>query len=107
MIASLIIQEITSLVNTATSSKVLTFVGSGLTHEEYWRHVDPEEFADAHDCREIPNDTSPLEKMDIYTPQLSIARQSLWFDLDDYIDDFIISLAVGLIHTSDLSWYLS
>ncbi|WP_410704815.1 hypothetical protein [Citrobacter freundii] len=86
---------------------ILTFVGSGLSHEEYWRYIDPEEYLEVYEDGEIPNDASSLEKLDIYSPQLVIARQSLWYGHDNYVDDFIVSLTGGLFHTSDLSKYLS
>ena len=98
MIAGLIIQEITALVDTACATNVMTFANSGITHEEYWRFTDPDEYAEAYPDGEIPEHASLLEALDIYPLHDGIAQQSLWYGLDDYVDDFIVSFAGGLIY---------
>ncbi|MCS2150755.1 hypothetical protein [Scandinavium manionii] len=97
MIAGIIIREVTSLVNTACVANVLTFACSGITHEEYWRYTDPDDFAEVYPGGEIPDDASPLDMLDIYQPHHGIAQQSLWYGLDNYVDDFVVSLAGGLL----------
>jgi hypothetical protein len=94
MIAALIIEEVTLLVDAAHSTGVLPFANAGITHEEYWRHTSPEEYADVYPDNEIPQEALPIESDDAH----SIAQQSLWFGADEYVDDFIISLAAGLMH---------
>lgn len=98
MIAGLIIQEVTALVNAVISTNVLTYADSGLTHEELWRHYEPEEYLEAYFDMQIPDEASPLEQLDIYTSQLGVAQQSLWWDLDDEVDCFITSLVAGLLY---------
>lgn len=98
MISGLIIQEVNTMVGAACASNVLTFVNSGITHEEYWRHGDPDDYAGAYPNSEIPEDASPLDGMDIYLPHQGIAQQSLWYGLDNYVDDFIVSLAGGVLY---------
>ncbi|ECJ2856362.1 hypothetical protein FNO15_21395 [Salmonella enterica subsp. diarizonae] len=105
MIAGLIIQEITALVDTACATNVMTFANSGITHEEYWRFTDPDNYAEAYPYSEIPEHASPLEALDIYPLHEGIAQQSLWYGLDDYVDDFIVSIAGGLIYTQYPSMY--
>ncbi|EKA6604943.1 hypothetical protein O3741_002732 [Salmonella enterica] len=105
MLAGLIIQEITALVDTACATNVMTFANSGITHEEYWRFIDPDEYAEVYPDSEIPEHASPLEALDIYPLHEGIAQQSLWYGLDDYVDDFIISLAGGLIYSRYPSMY--
>lgn len=39
-----------------------------------------------------------FEKLDIYAPHFGIAQQSLWFGIDDDVDDFILSLAAGFYY---------
>lgn len=99
MIAGLIIQETTQLVDAAYVTNVMTFTNSGITHEELWRYDDPEEYVEVYPNREIPEIINPLEDLEIYSPYYGIAQQSLWYGLDDYVDDFIVSLAGGLLHT--------
>lgn len=98
MIAGLIIQEVTALVDTACATNVMTFANSGITHEEYWRFTDPDDYAEAYPVGEIPEHASPLEALDIYPLHEGIAQQSLWYGLDDYVDDFIVSIAGGLLY---------
>lgn len=99
MIAGLIVQEVTALVDTACATNVMTFANSGLTHEEYWRFIDPDEYAESYPDGEIPEDASPLEALDVYPLHEGIAQQSLWYGLDDYTDDFIVSMAGGLLYS--------
>ncbi|HCJ6376626.1 hypothetical protein [Citrobacter sp. RHBSTW-00671] len=98
MIAGLIIQEITALVDTACATNVMTFANSGITHEEYWRFTDPDEYTEAYPDGEVPENASPLEALDVYPLHEGIAQQSLWYGLDDYVDDFIISVAGGFYY---------
>lgn len=108
MIAGLIVQEVTALVDTARATSVMTFANSGITHEEYWRFTDQDDYAEAYPDGEIPEHASPLETLetlDIYPLHEGIAQQSLWYGLDDYVDDFIISLASGLIYSRYPSMY--
>ncbi|WP_312633298.1 hypothetical protein [Pseudescherichia sp.] len=105
IIAGLIVQEITVLVDTTCATNVMTFTNSGITHEEYWRFTDPDEYAEAYPEGEIPEDASPLEALDVYPLHEGIAHQSLWYGLDDYVDDFIMSLAGGLIFSRYPSMY--
>lgn len=79
MIAGLIIQEVTALVDTATATNIFAYSGSGVTHEELWRHNDPREYAEVYPDSQIPDDASPLEQLDIYPPQSGIAQQSIWW----------------------------
>lgn len=58
MIAGLIIQEITALVDTATATNVFAYSDSGVTHEELWRHSDPIEYAEVYPDSQIPDDAS-------------------------------------------------
>jgi len=102
MIAGLIIQEVTALVDTATATNVFAYTDSGVTHEELWRHGDPSEYTEIYPDNQIPDDASPLEQLDIYPPQSGIAQQSLWWGHDIYVDDFIVSLAAGLLYTKSL-----
>ncbi|WP_312951173.1 hypothetical protein [Superficieibacter sp.] len=100
MIAGLIIQEVTTLVDAASFTEVMTYVRSGITHEEYWRYIDPENYAETYDDSEINEEfASPLEALDIYPPHSGIAQQSLWYGLDDSLDNFIMSLAGGLFYS--------
>lgn len=99
MIAGLIIQEITALVDAACVTNVMSFANSGITHEEYWRHDDPDEYGDVYPSGEIPEIASPLEDLEIYSPHYGIAQQSMWYGHDIYVDDFIVSLAGGLLYT--------
>lgn len=98
MIAGLIIEEVTALVDTAIVTNVLTYVDSGLSHEELWRHCAPEEYAEVYPESQIREDASPLEQLDIYPPQFGIAQQSLWWGLDDEIDCLINSFVGGLMY---------
>ncbi|MBI0276754.1 hypothetical protein I6H07_13310 [Hafnia alvei] len=98
MIAGLIVQEVTELVDTACATNVMTFANSGITHEEYWRFIDPDEYAKSYPDGEIPENASPLQTLDVYPLHEGIARQSMWYGLDDYTDDFIVSLAGGLLY---------
>lgn len=98
MISGLIVQEVTALLDTACATNVMTFANSGITHEEYWRFTDPDDYAEAHPDSEIPEHASPLEVLDIYPLHEGIAQQSLWYGLDDYVDDFIVSIAGGLLY---------
>lgn len=98
MIAGLIVQEVTTLVDTACATNVMTFANAGITHEEYWRFTDPDEYADSYHDGEIPEDASPLKALDVYPQHEGIAQQSLWYGLDNYTDDFIVSLAGGLLY---------
>ncbi|MDO8234455.1 hypothetical protein Q5738_12850 [Citrobacter werkmanii] len=100
MTAGLIIQETTALVDTARATNVMTFANSGITHEEYWRFTGPEDYAKAYPDSEIPEHASPLEALDIYPLHKGIAQQSLWYGLDDYVDDFIISVAAGFYYNA-------
>lgn len=99
MIAGLIIQEATQLVDAAYATNVMTFTNSGVTHEELWRYDDPDEYAEVYPSGEIPEIINPLEDLEIYSPHYSIAQQSLWYGLDIYVDDFIASLVGGLLYT--------
>lgn len=99
MIAGLIIQELTALVDAACVTNVMSFASSGITHEEYWRHTDPDEYIDVYPGGEIPEDASPTEDLEIYSPHYGIAQQSMWYGHDIYMDDFIVSLAGGLLYT--------
>jgi len=108
MIAGMIMQEVTMLVDTASVTDVMTYVRSGITHEEYWRYDDPDDYAEVYSDGEIQQEfASPLEALDIYPPHSGIAQQSLWYGLDDSVDDFIISLAGGLFYTRYPSGYPS
>lgn len=99
MIAGLIIQEVTALIDAACTTNVMTFANSGITHEEFWRFTDPDDYAEAYPDGEIPEDASPLETLDIYPLHEGIAQQSLWYGVDAYVDDFIVSMAGGLLYT--------
>lgn len=98
MVAGLIIREVSELVDAACRADVLTFVKSGVTHHELWRYTHPEEYAEAYPDSAIPVETWTLEKADIYPPHEGIAQQSLWYGNDIYVDDFIVSLAGGLLY---------
>ncbi|EBA1889480.1 TPA: hypothetical protein ACIA0S_003180 [Salmonella enterica subsp. houtenae serovar [1],40:z4,z23:-] len=99
MIAGLIIQEVTALIDAACTTNVMTFANSGITHEEFWRFTDPDDYAEAYPDGEIPEDASPLETLNIYPLHEGIAQQSLWYGVDAYVDDFIVSMAGGLLYT--------
>ncbi|WP_225758332.1 hypothetical protein [Leclercia sp. Marseille-Q4284] len=99
MIAGLIIMEVTELVDVAIVTNVLTYDEPGLTHEELWRHHDPEGYAEVYPDSRIPIDASPVEKLNIYPSQFGIAQQSIWWGLDDDVDSFITALAGGLLYT--------
>ncbi len=99
MIAGLIIQEVTALIDAACTTNLMTFANSGITHEEFWRFTDPDDYAEAYPDGEIPEDASPLETLDIYPLHEGIAQQSLWYGVDAYVDDFIVSMAGGLLYT--------
>ncbi|CAM6327893.1 hypothetical protein [Enterobacter hormaechei] len=98
MIAGLIVREISELVDAACRADVLTFVNSGITHHEFWRHTAPDEYAEVFPDNELPSDSWALENTGIYSVHEGIARQSLWYGHDVYVDDFIVSLAGGLLH---------
>lgn len=97
MIAGLIIQESASLVSAACTTNVMSFIKSGITHEELWRYHNPGEYSEVYQDGTIPEGASPLEALDIYPPHEGIARQSLWWGLDDEVDCFISSLTGGLL----------
>lgn len=99
MIAGLIIQEVTALVDTAIAANVFAYSDSGVTHEELWRHGDPSEYSEVYHESQIPDDASPLEQLVIYPLQSCISKQSLWWGLDDELDCFTTSLAGGLLYT--------
>ncbi|MTZ81978.1 hypothetical protein [Citrobacter sp. JL978] len=99
MISGLIIQEITTLVESAHSTGVMAFVDSGITHEELWRYDDPDEYSEVYHDGEIPEIIRPLEDLEIYSPHYGIAQQSMWYGHDIHVDDFIVSLAGGLLYT--------
>lgn len=103
MIARLIIQETTALVDTACIANVLAYVSSGITHEEYWRYGDPDEYAEVYPGCTIPEEAIPLNQMDEYASHQGIARQSLWYGHDFHIDDFIVSLVGGLLYAKSPS----
>ena len=107
MVAGLIIHEVTELVDAAYATNVMTFVNSGITHEEYWRYTDPDEYIETYPDGEVPDDASPLDALDIYPPHEGIAHQSLWYGFDIYVDDFIVSLAGGLLNLRCPSMYPS
>ncbi len=96
MIAGLIIQEVISLLDSAYTANVFAYVASGITHEELWRYSYPEEYAEEYPSGEIPADAEPLEAMDCYPPYEGIAKQSLWWGIDDCVDDFVASFVGGL-----------
>lgn len=98
MIAGLIIEEVTALVDTAIATNVLTYADSGLTHEELWRHSDLDEYVEVYPDSQIPDDASPLQQLECYPPELGIAQQSLWWESGDEVDCFIKSLAGGLLY---------
>lgn len=102
MIAGLIIQEVTALVDTAIATNVFSYSDSGVTHEALWRHSDPIEYTEVYPDSQIPDDASPLQQLDIYPPQFGIAQQSLWWGLDDELDCFITALAGGLLYTKSV-----
>lgn len=97
MIAGLIIQESASLVSVACTTNVMQFTKSGITHEELWRYQNPNEYNEVYQDGNIPEEASPLEVLEIYPPHEGIARQSLWWGLDDEVDCFITSLTGGLL----------
>ncbi|CEJ64543.1 hypothetical protein [Citrobacter pasteurii] len=97
MIAGLIIQELTSLVSVACATNIMSYTKSGITHEELWRYHNPNEYNEVYQDGNIPKGASPLEALDIYPPHEGIARQSLWWGLDDEVDCFITSLTGGLL----------
>ncbi|MFK3660155.1 hypothetical protein ACI2I2_06475 [Scandinavium sp. NPDC088450] len=101
-IAGLIIVELTDLVEAAVSVNVFKYSGSGLTHEEYWRHVDPIEYGEVYEGGVIPDDATLIDGMDAYSQHEAIAEQSLWYGIDGTVDDFIISTAGGLLHMKRL-----
>ena len=105
VIAGLIIQEITALVNAALTTNIFMFNKSGLTHEELWRHREPEEYLGVYPDNIIPNEATYLEHLDIYSPQFGIAQQSLWWGMDEEVDGFIIALAGGFFENYSNIFY--
>lgn len=94
MIASLIINEITALVNDAVSSGIFAYKNTGLTCEEYSRHEQSEE------CEQEETLIHFYKSPEMDFPAAGIAQQSLWYGLNDELDNFIISLSSGLHHAS-------
>lgn len=107
MIAGFIVREISELVDTTCRTNVLTFVNSGITHHEFWRHTAPDEYAEIFPDNELPSDYWTLENTGIYPAHEGIARQSLWYGHDVYVDDFFVSLAGGLLYRKYPSKYPS
>ncbi|MFH2940897.1 hypothetical protein ABK883_01140 [Enterobacter roggenkampii] len=98
MIAGLIIREATELVECACVNMVEPYKDCGVTHEEWWRYIDPEEYAEEYPDNEIPEDASPVASCDAYSSHAGIAQQSLWYGIDEEVDDFITSLIGGLLY---------
>ncbi|WP_312080263.1 hypothetical protein [Leclercia sp.] len=95
MIASLIMVEVSSLVNSAVFTGVFPYRDTGLTCEEFARYRDPENFEE--------EETHETYDVEMAFPVEGIAQQSLWYGLHEEIDDFIISLAGGLLYGRSIS----
>lgn len=98
MIAGLIIRKLTELVECACANMVELYKDCGLTHEEWWRYIDPAEYAEEYPDHEIPEDASPIASCDAYSSHSGIAQQSLWYGIDEEADGFITSQTGGLLY---------
>jgi hypothetical protein len=87
-LASIVITEVTDLVACAVTSGVYAYVDTGLTCAEFVHLDDYDD--DNVDCGYSP---------EMHDPVYGIAEQCLWYDLNDTLDDFILSLAGGLLYT--------
>ena len=91
MIASLIIREVSSLVDDAILTGVFAYSNTGLTCEEFNRYSNPEDYEE-NEAEHSPDIDFSVE---------GIPQQSLWYGwygLDDELDDFITSLSGGLFY---------
>ncbi|EIP3951806.1 hypothetical protein LSB85_003673 [Salmonella enterica] len=88
-LASLVIAEVTDLVACAVTSGVYAYNDTGLTCAEFIHLDDDDDDDDSSDCGYSP---------EMYDPVYGIAEQCLWYDLNDTLDDFILSLAGGLLY---------
>ncbi|QDK17378.1 hypothetical protein ES815_03245 [Leclercia adecarboxylata] len=98
MIAGLIIREASELVECACVNMVEPYKNCGLTHEEWWRYIDPEEYAEEYPDNEMPEHASPIASCNVYSSHFGIAQQSLWYGIDEETDNFITSLIGGLLY---------